>query len=454
MNHMKQDRHCLTINEAARPAVGPYRSSRLHGFAALAALALLCGHSATAATVPVGTYVCNPGAQVRIPVALDNARGLVGVSVTLAYDPQVAVCSRVEPGDLDAIFDDEFLVSNDGDGTVSASIFKLGSNVAEDIGGTVATFVFLARNGTAGEFSDVTVTKVELLEESGVRDATVNNPVSTKNGMIRVMAADAPTARMEEAQTVVADSRLGSLALSAGDGIQASEAGTPIIVDGAVTAPDSVVPVAAPDHGWATAIYTLLKTPTAGLGFASATNTAERLAVTETRANGISTYELVVASVDGLAVLSLDDDLDASLQAYVRDCVGHPEGVDTVWVEGEKQAVSMARAFGIRPAVAVYGDYAEAAFAMPTVRCTSIDVERGTVTAVVEPAPGNTIAGDGKVRGIVELMGCRDLADLPAAIQGAVIDLSHYFDPETKGAVGATATFGDNHFFQIRIRDE
>ena len=430
-------------------------SSSFLGFALIAAAAtLFTATTCRSATIPVGTYVCNPGAQVRVPVVLDSARGLVGVSVTLAYDPQVAVCSRVEPGNLDAVFDDEFLVANEGDGTVTASMFKLGQNVAEDIGGTVATFVFLARNGTAGEFSDVTVTKVELLEESGVRDVTVNNPVSTKNGMIRVMASDASTARMEEVQTVVADSRLGSLALSAGDGIQASDAGTPIIVDGSVTAPESVVPVAAPDHGWATAIYTLLKTPTSGLAFSSSTNASDRLAVTETRANGISTYELVVASVDGLAVLSLDDDLDASLQAYVRECVGRPAGINTVWVEGGVDAVSMARAFGIRPGVLLFDDYAEATFAMPTVRCTGIDVKHSTVTAVVEPAPGNTIAGDGKVRGIVELMGRRDLADLPSAIQGAVIDTSHYFDPETKGAVGATATFGDNHFFQICIRDE
>ena len=405
------------------------------------------------AAVPVGTYVCNPGAQVRVPVALDSARGLVGVTVTLAYDPQVAVCCRVEPGDLETVFDDEFLVANEGDGTVTAAMFKLGENVASDIGGTIATFVFLARNGTAGEFSDMTVTKVELLEESGVRDATVLNPIATTNGMIRVMAADAAASRLESAQTVVADSRLGSLALSAGDGIQASDAGTPIIVDGEV-ASAGAIPLAAPDHGWATAIYTILQTPTAGLSFVSATNATDRLDVTETRANGVSTYELIVASVDGLVVLSLDDDLGATLQAYVRECVGRPDGVEAVWVAGGSNAVSMARAFGIRPAVAVYGDYAEATFAMPIVRCTDIDVERGTVTAVVEPAPGNAIAGDGKVRGVVELLGTPDLATLPARVEGAAIDLSHYFDPMTKGAVGVAATFGENRFFQIRIRDE
>ena len=280
----------------------------------LVSLVLLFATVVHAATVSVGTYVCNPGAQVRVPVALDNASGFGGMSVTLAYDPQVVICSRVEPGDLEQVFDNEFVVANEGGGTVSATMFRLGANVAGNIGGTIATFVFIARNGTAGQFSDVTVTKVELLEESGVRDATLSNPVSTTNGMIRVMASDAAAARLEGAQTVVADSRLGSLALSAGDGIQASDAGTPVVVDGAVEA-SGAIPLAAPDHGWATAVYTILRTPTAGLAFSSETNATERLDVTETRSGGISTYTLVVNDVDGLSVLSLDDDLCASLQA-------------------------------------------------------------------------------------------------------------------------------------------
>lgn len=416
--------------------------------------ALVCATVARGATVSVGTWVCNPGAAIRVPVTLEGATDLTGVSVTLSYDPQVVVFGRAEPGDLAGVFDAEFSVSGENAGTATATIFTLGGNVSEDVGGTVATFVFLARPGTAGQFSDVTVTKVELLEESGVRDATVDNPVSIRNGMIRVMAADAQTARMEEAQTVVADSRLGSLALSEGDGIQASDAGTPIVVDGAVTAPGAVVPVAAPDHGWATSVYTLLKTPTAGLGFASATNAAERLAVTERRANGISTYELVVSSVDGLAVLSLEDDLDASLQAYVRDCVGHPAGVDTVWVAGGASAVSMARAFGIRPAVFVAGDYAEATFAMPSLSVVAFDPAAGTITAVVEPGEGNSIAGSGRVTGVVEVLGSGALGDAMASVDRVEIDLSAYFKPDTAGEIRCRATFGDNRFFQVRIADE
>ena len=416
----------------------------------LAAFAVLVSG---AATVPVGTYVCNPGALVRVPVSLDHARGLSGIAVTLAYDPQVVVCSRVEPGSLSGVFGDDFLVADDGSGTVSASLFRLGGDLTEDAAGTIATFVFLVRQGTAGQFSDVTVTKVELLEESGVRDATLSNPVSTKNGMIRVMAADAAAARLEEAQTVVADARLGSVALSDGDAIQASDAGTPILVSGGVSS-GAPIPVTAPDRGWATAVYTLLKTETAGLTFVSATNGADRLDVMEERENGVSTYTLVVGAVDGIEVLSLDDDLDAALQAYVRECANGLDGIDTVWVSGGSNAVSIARAFGIRPRFFASGNNAEAEFAMPSVRCTAIDVARGTVSAVVEPAPGNTIAGNGNIRGIVELLGTPDLSTLPSKVEGATIDFSPYFVPESKGEFKAAASFGDNRFFRILLKDK
>lgn len=406
-----------------------------------------------AATVSVGTYVCNPGATVRVPVALDSARGLNGISVTLSYDPQVVVCSRVEGGGLAAVFDDDFLVANERAGTASATMLTLGGNVEEDVGGTVATFVFLARNGTAGQFSDVTVTKVELLEESGVRDATVGNPVAISNGMIRVMAADAAAARLEGAQTVVADTRLGSLALASGDGIQASDAGTPVEVTGAVSA-EAAIPVAAPDHGWATGTYAILRTPTAGLSFASATNVAERLDVVESRVGGISTYTLSVSAVDGLAVVSLDGDLDTSLQAYVRECVGRPAGVGTVRVSGGAEAVSLAQAFGIRPAVTLTGGDAEATFAMPTVRITGFDVARRIVTAVVEPGEGNSIAASGTVLGVIEVLGRDSLASRPAVVDSVQIDLSKYFAPESAGEFDCTVTFGDHRFFHVRIRDK
>ena len=410
---------------------------------------------ASGVEVSVGTYVCNPGTAVRVPIALDSAKGLVGVSITLAYDPQVVVCSRIEPGGLETVFDDEFLSANEESGVGSACMFKLGENIAEDIGGIVATFVFLARNGTAGQFSDITVTKVELLEESGVRDATVNNQIATINGMIRVVAPDAAVARMEGTQTIIADTRLGSLALSDGDGIKASDVGTPIIVVGEVITSSAVatIPVAEPDHGWATATYTLLTTPTAGLSFAIATNAIERLVVTETRANGISTYTLSVLAVNGLAVVS-DEPLDAVLQTYVRGCVGRHEGLNTVLVKGGAEAVSYACAFGIRPTLSFSGSEAIAEYLMPTVRVTAFNPANGTIDAVVEPGHGNSISGSGKVTGVIEVIGSSTLGERMVSVENVEIDLSGYFNAETAGEVRCTANFGARHFFKVMISDK
>lgn len=428
-----------------------YRSA----FAAAVIAAAFCAAAARAATVSAGTWICNPGAAVRVPVSLDGASGISGVAVTLSYDPQVVVLSRIEPGSLQSVFADDFTSYGEMPGEATAAMFTIGGDVAETVSGSVATFVFVARGGTAGQFSDVTVTKVELLEESGVRDVTVKNPVTTQNGMIRVMAADAAAARLENSQTVVSDSRLGSLALSDGDAIQASDAGTPVVVSGAVSAVGGVVPVATPDGGWATAEYDILKTTTAGLSFASAADPGEELDVVEARADGVSTYTLRMTDVDGLAVVSRDGALDATLQAYVRECAaGLGDGVSVIYVHGGPELVSLARAFGIRPFASVDGSSAEVTFAKPGLSVVSFDPKAGTICAEVRPAAGNSIAGSGKVTGIVEVLGSESLDAAMTPVDRVEIDLSNYFDAESAGLISCRATFGDNRFFQVRIADE
>lgn len=417
-------------------------------------LAISAAAALNAAEVSVGSFACNPGALVRVPVSLSGTAGICGVAVTVSYDPQVVVCSRVSPGTLESPFGDGFTGVDDGAGGAHAAIFTIGGNAPDPVSGTVADFWFLARNGTAGQFSDITVTKVELMEESGVRDVTVDDPVTVVNGMVRVLAEDAAAARFENAQTVVAGTRLGSLALSWGDAIQASDDGSAIVVSGAVAASSGAVSVAAPDFGWATATYTLLQTPTSGLSFVAATNAAERLPAVETRSGGISTYSLAVEGVGGVAVHSRDGALDGSLQAYVRECSAGFPGVTDVWVSGGADAVSLARAFGIRPAFSASGSAAEAGFAKPALRVTAFDPAAGTVTAAVEPQGGTRIAGEGKVTGIVEVLGCDSLGEDMIPADRVEIDLSSYFAPDTAGQIDCRVSFGDKRFFQVRIADE
>lgn len=427
------------------------KMNRAKAILLLTTLATCCAMT-QAAMLSVGTYVCNPGALVRVPVVLDNARGLSGISVTLAYDPQVVVCSRVEAGDLTATFNEEFISHNDGKGTAGAFLFKLGENVVKEVGGTVATFVFLARNGTAGQFSDITVTKVELLEESGVLDATVANPVSTISGMIRVMAVDAEAARLEGAQIVAAGTRLKALAVSEGDGIQASGDGAPVIISGEVVT-TGAMEVAAPDGGWDTGEYALLRTATAGLAFHVAADVGDNFEVAESRDGGVSTYTLAVQIGDALAV-SAEEPLSASAKAFIRSCVGKPAGVRSIAVRGSAEAVGLARAFGITPAVSVSGGVAEAAFAMPTLKITGLDVENGTVDAVVVPGAGNAIAGSGAVVGVIEVLGSDNLGEKMSAIDRVEVDLSRYFNAETAGEFKCIVNFGGKRFFRVRITEE
>ena len=48
-------------------------------------LALVAPLALGAREVRVGTVVCNPGARVRVPVALDDASGAAGAAVALAF---------------------------------------------------------------------------------------------------------------------------------------------------------------------------------------------------------------------------------------------------------------------------------------------------------------------------------------------------------------------------------
>ena len=123
-------------------------------------------------------------------------------------------------------------------------------------------------------------------------------------------------------------------------------------------------------------------------------------------------------------------------------------------VTGGAEAVGLARAFGITPAVTVSGGVAEAAFRMPTLKITGIDVENGTVDAVVEPGEGNAIAGDGAVVGVIEVLGSDSLGEKMTAIDRVEVDLSGYFSPETAGEFRCVVNFGGKRFFRVRIAEE
>lgn len=251
--------------------------------------------------VSVDTFVANPGQRVAVPVRFDTVKGASHVWTRMTYDPQVLVLMEVKEGSLNATFPDDFVVVGD-EKSGSVSISALGeTNVQAEVEGTLATVIFEVRTGTQGLYSDLTVANVKVGEETGLRDVTVANPVKTKNGMVRVMAQSAAVARLEDAQTICADAVLGSVAFKDGDGIQASDEQTAVVVTGAVTT-EEAIRVIAPIEGWASGRYELLKTPTTGLQFALV-DAPGGWALGSEESNGIVTYFANVNIIDELPII-------------------------------------------------------------------------------------------------------------------------------------------------------
>ena len=168
-----------------------------------ALLSLFVAPAALAYQVSVGTYVANAGKTVTVPIALDSAAGLSYASATIAYDPQVLVVTKVEAGSLRSLMAEDFTAA-DTNGMLTVAIFgSTDANVANG-SGSIANVTFAVREGTAGLYSDLAVSGIELGERTGVKDVTVGNPVTTVNGMVRVMGESAEVARLENAEVVVA----------------------------------------------------------------------------------------------------------------------------------------------------------------------------------------------------------------------------------------------------------
>jgi len=215
--------------------------------------------------VSVDTVVANPGMRVAVPIRVDTIHGIANVGVRITYDPQILILQGAEKGDVALMLDDDFVEVVD-EGVISLAAFGE-SNATNECGGVLATLNFKVREGAQGVFSDVTVANVKFGEESGVRDVTVDNPISVVNGMVRVMSSYSDVSRLEGAQTIVADTVLSTVTINDGDGIQASGNMSAVVVSNAVTCSADVIGVTEPTNGWTCGRYELLKTPTAGLKF-------------------------------------------------------------------------------------------------------------------------------------------------------------------------------------------
>lgn len=413
----------------------------------IAFIAALFVISSSAYQISVGTYVVNANRTVTVPIALDSAAGLSYAGASLTYDPQILVVTKVEAGTLKTIMPEDF-ISSSTNGLVNVAIFGSTATNIVNGAGAIANVTFAIRAGTEGSYSDIIVSNVDIGEYTGVKDVTVGNPVKTVNGMVRVMRTDAAVQRLEGAQTVVADTTLGSVKLEAGDAIQASDAQTPITVTAGVTGL-TTIPVVAPVNGWAGGQYALLKTPTTGLSFTL--EGIEDAVFSQEVTNGITTYYATVAMQGEVPVVCEGEEISAGTANQIRKLLGDRlAGMTKVNVSGPKGLVGVIADMGIAPKCSVVGTTLNAVYSTPEIRITSFEPDTGIVRIKVRPGEGNAIVSE-IATGYLHVYGTDDLAKAMVLIDKVGYDLTPYLKEATKGEAVLNVTLGTHTFLRVKV---
>ena len=425
------------------------------------AAALMAG-AATAFgfTVEVDSFAANPGRVVEVPVRVATASEVAYAAVELKYDPQVVVCTRVEAGALGGEFAE--MIDDAGKLTVRVNF----DDAQKGVTGVLAKVALVVRDGTAGHFSDLAVTRVSAGDASGVRDIFVADPVKISNGMVRSVAATADVKRLESAFCVASATSLASLTLADGDAIQAG--GAAVTVFGAVAASGAIA-VAAPTYGWTSAKYALLTTPTTGLSFAL--EGLDSATITSETANGLTTYYATVAIAGEGEIVCAAETLDATTKSQIRNYAAAAiakldttksenaaiktafESGKTITVKGPSGGASVALIsdMGLAPAFAVDATGAlTMTYATPTLAITSFDPATGKVGIKVTPGEGNQIVANINT-GYVHVYGTDDLNKAMKLIEQVGFDMTPYLKEETKGEGTLTVTLGTHTFLKVLV---
>jgi len=433
-------------------------------------LALMaCTSVARAYTICVDTFVCNAAADVAVPVTIDTAAGLSFVSVRLAYDPQILTLNAVEPGTLNAVMADDFTVSTNELGCVTVGMFGT-SNVVE-AAGSIAVLHFKAHENTERLYSDITIAEIQMGEMDGVKDVTVGNPVQIENGMVRIMSDGAAVARLENAQTVMAGTRLASLSLNDGDAIQASSDQTAIVLSGSVTSKAATIPVRAPIGGWSNGQYVLLKTTTPGLVLALDDVAGATVSYSNATVSGVTTYYVNVTLAGELMVVCDDEDepLDSIRIGLIRDNArlafdGKSDAdalvkqslynaAKKLKVSGPKGLVSTIADMGISPMFAPALDDTgtlQLTYAKPTLEITGFNPATGVVRFKVTPGEGNEIVST-MAKSYLHVYGTDKLGDPMRFVSSVDVDLTPYLNADTKGEGVAIVDMGSHTFLKVKV---
>lgn len=402
-----------------------------------------------AQTVSVGNFVCNPGARFVVPIELDDATGLAFASVTVNYDSTLLVLTDVRQGNLESIFDRDFIVTET---LGSVLIITFGRQNATGGKGTIAELVFQARDGSAALYSDITIADVTLREKTVTKDLTIDRPIVPKSGMLRSYAHDATcTNRLVEGSlTVAPETKLAHLSLVAGDALCVSDTQKPIEISSTLTV-DGTLKLIAPENGWATATYEILKAPEAGISF-DVEGLPEGSELRETTDNGVTLYTLSVA-IDNEIPISAEMNLLPADQNAIRALLEDElENVSTIEVKGSEEAVLAGIDLGIRPLTRLEDGVLTATFALPKLTVVAFDPQTGLVKMRVEPSDGGTIKGT-IATGVLHLYGTETLS-MPmteVASENVEIDLTAYQNESTRGEVSFVVQLGRYTFVKVVV---
>lgn len=410
-------------------------------------LSILFSFSVFARTVAVDTYVCNPGQVVSVNLTVDELSDVGAATFSINYDPTIVACLGVDADE--AINGAKMTYADTGAGQIVLVVPEFTA-----VKGVVARVRLLAREGTQGQFSDVTVASADFGAKDGVTDLATVNPIQVKNGMIRVVDSLASVSRLESAFTVWPKTKVRELTLALGDSIQAADDGEGGQVSQSVSA-TGAIPVRAPLYGWQTGRYTLMTTPTKNLRF-SLGDDIDAVISSET-INGMTSYYADVTVEGSLEIVpeigSLEAGTIAAIRASLSSGLAAYPTVKRVVVKGEGAKIPVIVDLGIVPNIAVAGDTATVEYKSPSLTIVAFNPKTGIVRIKVTPGEGNSIRSQ-LVTGCLHVYGTDDLLKKMRYISQVSIDVSNYLREGTKGEADLTVTMGTHTFLKVKAETQ
>ena len=414
-------------------------------------LILFCASLCRAQSVRLGNVVCNPGAHFTVPVEIDHVEGVASVYLLITYDPLLLVLTDVKAGSLADHFDTDFLMSEEPGVIELVTFGKRNGEMRSARGGSVALLSFAAREGSAGSYSDLTLSDVRINERTMTADLTVGAGLQPTNGLMRAFATtESCTERRGTGPlTVIADTELNHLTLLPGDQLQVSDKQTPVIVKGDLTVTEAIG-LQKPEHGWATATYKVLKTTAKDVTFTIEGEQPDAYTVTTIEEDGMMLYSLKVSMDDEVPItLPSDVDLDASALNALRDLLAdRMEGATTITVIGSTAAIEAGLDLGIVPETTLNDGMLTAMFAMPQLVIKSFEPKFGRVNVQVIPA-GNASVGKAMATGVLHVFGTESLLVPMTEIENPEIDLTAYLGSERRGEVSVVVELGQKTFIKV-----